>query len=76
MFDALLLLLRRSLILFEQVEVVSVSTEDSLIIHDVEGVTLVILIAIQAVGVRFTELILPLHDSGLGTVKCLGHFQK
>ena len=76
MLDALLLLLGRGHILFEQVQVVGVATEDSLIIHDVERVAIIFLVAIQAVGVRLTELVLPLHDSGLGAVKCLAHFQK
>ena len=53
-----------------------VATEDSLIVHDVEGVAVVVLVTVKTVSIGLAELILPLHDSGLCTVKCLGHFQK
>ena len=76
MLDALLLLLGRGLVLFEQVQVVSVTTENSLVVHNVQGVALVLLIAVKAISIRLAELILPLNNSGLGAVKCLGHFQK
>ena len=76
MFDALLFLLGRGLVGLEEVEVVGVATEDSLIVHDVEGVTAVVLVAVKTVSIGLAELILPLHDSRLSAVKCLGHFQK
>lgn len=76
MLDALLLLLGGGLVLLEQVQVVSVATEDSLVVHNVEGVALVLFVAVKSVGICLAELILPLNNSGLGAVKCLGHFQK
>ena len=76
MLDALLFLLGRGLVGLQQVEVVGVAAEDSLVVHDVEGVAAVVLVAVKAVSIGLAELILPLHDSRLSTVKCLGHFQK
>ena len=76
MLDAHLFLLGWGLVCFELVEVVGVATEDSLVVHDVEGVAIVLLVTVKAVSIGLAELILPLHDSGLSTVKCLGHFQK
>ena len=73
---SLLFLLRWRQVLFEQVRVVSVTSEDTLVVHDVESLTIVVLIIIVGVGVvgaRVLELLLGPHHLGLGTLKCLSH---
>ena len=75
--NALLLLLGWRQVLLQKVRIVRVSSEDSLIVHDIEGLTIVILVIIVGVGVvggSVLELLLLANDLGLGTLKGLSHF--
>ena len=74
--DSLLLFLSRCKILLQQVGVVSVSTEDSFVVHDIHGFTTIILVIIPLVcrdHIWIFKLIFATHNFGLGTLKRLSH---
>ena len=51
-----------------------ISSEDSLVIHDVSSISL-IFIFIITVGISLPEFLLALHYFGLRSLECLGHFK-
>ena len=75
MFDALLFFLGGCHVCFEQVQIVSVSTEDTLVVHDVESISIIFIFVFHGIGVGISELLLALDDFGLGSLKGLGHFK-
>ena len=75
-FDALLFLLRRGQILVQVCQIVCVSPEHPLVIHDVESLTVVFLVIVVRVGVvggRVLELLLLADNLWLRTLESLGH---
>lgn len=77
--DALLFLLGRRHVGFEKVGVVGVSSEDSLVVHDVASTTSILIFLPKGskavVSIRILELLLATHNLWLGSVKCLSHFK-
>ena len=74
--DTLLFLLRRRQVLVQVLQVVRVSAEDSLVIHDVESLAVVLLVIIVGVGVvggRVLELLFLAHHFRLSTLERLSH---
>ena len=67
-------------VLLQQVHIVSVSPEHTLVVHNVEGLAVILLIIVVGVcviaGVALLEFVLLADDLGLGTLKRLGHIFK
>lgn len=70
--NALLFLLSWSQVVLQQVVVVSVSTEDSFVVHDVQSTSIVFIVFSFSVGVFV--FLLSFNDLGLGSLEVLGHF--
>jgi len=71
--DALLFLLCRRQVGLEEVEVMGVSAEDTLVVHDVEGVTILVFTRISIL-VTVLVLLFSFNDLRLGAFESLGHF--
>ena len=59
---------------FKEVHIMGISSEDTLIIHDVASISL-IFILIVTIGISLPEFLLALHYFGLRSLECLGHFK-
>ena len=51
-----------------------ISSEDTLVIHDVSSISLIFILIIT-VGISLPEFLLALHYFGLRSLECLGHFK-
>ena len=71
--NTLLLFLSWGQILFQKVSIVSVTTEDALVIHNIHGLTAIIFIVVALIGRLVLKLLLAPHHLGLGTLESLCH---